>query len=191
MFLEIIVIILHNKTTLTIVNILSKTKVKMVRIYKCKDELSTKSDKELFHIYCGYPIHRPKEERYLAARILESRDFQFKEIATYKRKWELEQWSHLNKKPQFSLSSSSFYNKLIIFLLFMAFLLITVFVINPVFFSDGKLSFSSNDEVWYFLNIFSFVVFIYLFGFIGYIGKFISKFRTKKKVINMYHQQAV
>jgi len=163
----------------------------MVRIYKCKDELSIMSDKELFHIYCGYPIHRPKEERYLAVRILESRDFQFKKIDVYKQKWKLEKRSELNKKPRFSISSSSFYNKLIIFLLFMAFLLITVFVINPVFFSNGKLSFSSNDEVWYFLNIFSFVVFIYIFGFIGYIGKFISKFRTKKKVFNMYDQQTV
>lgn len=163
----------------------------MVRIYKCKDELSTMSDKELFHIYCGYPIHRPKEERYLAVRILESRDFQFKKIDVYKRKWELEKWSDLNKKPKFSLSSSSFSNKLIIFLLFMAFLLISVFVINPVFFSNGKLPFSSNGEVWYFLNIFSFVVFIYIFGLIGYIGKFISKLKTKKKEINMYHQQAV
>ncbi len=163
----------------------------MVRIYKCKDELSNMSDKELFHIYCGYPVHRPKEERYLAVRILESRDFQFKKIASYKKEWELEKWSDLNKKPKFSLSSSSFYNKLIFFLLFMAFLLITVFVINPVFFSNGKFSFSSNGEVWYFLNIFSFVVFIYIFGIIGYIGNFISKFRNKKKIINMYPQQTV
>ncbi|NPD44690.1 MULTISPECIES: hypothetical protein [unclassified Lentimicrobium] len=163
----------------------------MVRLYKCKDELSTMSDKELFHIYCGYPIHRPKEERYLAARILESRDFKFKKIAIYKQKWELETWNNLNKKPSFSLRSSSFYNKLIIFLLFMAFLLITIFVINPVFFSNGNFSFSSNGDVWYFLNIFSFVAFIYIFGFIGYIGKFISKFRTKKKAFNMYDQQAV
>lgn len=163
----------------------------MVRIYKCKDELSNKSDKELFHIYCGHPIHRPREERYLAARILESRDFQFKKIREYKKRWELEKWNRLKSKSNFTFRLINGQNKLISILVFIAILLISIFVIAPVFFSDGKLSFSLDGEVWYFLNIFSFVVFIYIFGFIGYFGKFISNLRQKKKVFEMFHQQAV
>ena len=49
----------------------------MTKINKWKKDLSNKSDEELFNIYCGSPKHLPKDIRYYAARILETRDFQF------------------------------------------------------------------------------------------------------------------
>jgi len=49
--------------------------------------LSIKTEEELFYIYCGYPKHYPKKIRYQAGRILENRDFQFKNITEYKKSW--------------------------------------------------------------------------------------------------------
>ena len=73
----------------------------MTKIYKWKKDFSNKSDEELFNIYCGSPKHLPKNMRYYAARILETRDFQFDNISMHKREWELNRMKH----NSYSLSS--------------------------------------------------------------------------------------
>lgn len=162
----------------------------MVQIYNCMDELSAKCDEELFHIYCGHHYQRPREERYLAARILESRNFKFKEINKYKRKWESEKWDQKSWSTKFQISILGQQSNIISSLLLIAFLLMLVFVVFPFFTENGFNSFAFNGDIWFFLNILSFVVFFYIFGFIGYISQFISNLKKKKRVFELYHQQA-
>lgn len=161
----------------------------MVQIYNCMDVLSAKCDEELFHIYCGHPYQRPKEERYLAARILESRDFKFKKIRTYKRKWESEKWKKKSWTIQLQFSMIGQQSKIISTLLLLGLLLMLLFVISPFFTENGFNSFAFNGDVWFFLNILSFVIFFYIFGFIGYISRFVSKLRKKKRVFELHHHQ--
>jgi len=161
----------------------------MVQIYNCMDVLSGKCDEELFLIYCGHPYQRPKEERYLAARILESRDFKFKEISTYKQKWESEKWEKKSWTSKLQISMIGQQSKIISALLFLGLFLILIFVISPFFTENGFNSFAFNGDIWFFLNILSFVVFFYIFGFIGYISQFISRMKKKKRVFDLYDHQ--
>jgi len=62
----------------------------MAKKYDWKTALKGKSEEELFNIYCGYPKHFQIDVRYFAARVLESRDFKFKEVSAYKEKWRQE-----------------------------------------------------------------------------------------------------
>ena len=62
----------------------------MAEKYDWKTDLKAKSEEELFNIYCGYPKHLHISLRYYAARVLESRDFKFREILAYKEKWRQE-----------------------------------------------------------------------------------------------------
>lgn len=163
----------------------------MVQIYNCMDVLSAKCDEELFHIYCGHPSQRPKEERYLAARILESRDFKFKEIGSYKQKWESEKWEHQSWSTRLLISMLGHQSKIISILLFIGLMVMLTFVISPFFIENGFHSFAFNGDIWFFLNILSFVIFFYIFGFIGYISRFISKLREKKRVFELHHHQTV
>jgi len=162
----------------------------MVQIYNCMDALSDKCDEELFHIYCGHPYQRPKEERYLAARILESRDFKFKEISAYKRKWIAEKWDKKSWTSRLQISMIDQQSKIISFLLFIGLLVMLIFVVAPFFTENGFNSFAFNGDVWTFLNILSFVIFFYIFGFISYISQIISNLRKKKRVFDLYHHQA-
>jgi len=82
----------------------------MTKINKWKKDLSNKSDEELFNIYCGSPKHLPKDIRYYAARILETRDFQFDNISAHKKQWELE------RMQQNSSSLSSIFTNFAAFL---------------------------------------------------------------------------
>lgn len=77
----------------------------MSKKYNWKNELSVKSEEELFYIYCGYPKHFPKDIRYYAGRLLENRDFQFDKITTYKKDWELEKLQQINNRPSTILSN--------------------------------------------------------------------------------------
>ena len=62
----------------------------MARKYDWKTELKSKTEEELFQIYCGFPKSYHVSKRYYAARILESRDFKFNQVSTYKKKWRQE-----------------------------------------------------------------------------------------------------
>lgn len=55
-----------------------------------KAKFKSKSEEELFCIYCGYPKPYHIVMRYYAARVLESRDFKFNQVKSYKEKWKQE-----------------------------------------------------------------------------------------------------
>ena len=116
----------------------------------------------------NYFKQRPIEERYIAARILESRDFQFKKINTYLRKWEFEKWDTPAKARRLSNPFRGGQSKIISIMMLLAMAFLGTFVIIPLFFPNSIFSFSFSGDIWFFLNIFSFVVFFYIFGFIGY-----------------------
>lgn len=161
----------------------------MSDIYSCMDELSEKSDEELFQIYRGYPKQRHIEERYIAARILESRDFQFKKINTYLRKWELEKWGTPSKARKLRNPFRGGQSKIISIMMLLAMIFLGTFVIIPLFFPNSIFSFSFSGDIWFFLNIFSFVVFFYIFGFIGYFSRTIRRIRKQRRVFEVFHQQ--
>lgn len=106
----------------------------MNEIYDCKDNLSNKSDEELFYIYRGYPNHRPIEERYMAARILESRDFQFKDIHQHIQQWDQKKFA--NSSTNGKLNYSLLFKKVnvINLLMFIALIILSALVVIPTFF---------------------------------------------------------
>lgn len=159
----------------------------MGKIYNCLDELSTKTDEELFYIYRGNPKHLSIEKRYMAARILESRDFRFKDIHNYLFQWEQEKYnrSSTNGKLNYRL----IFNKidLITLLMFLALIFLSFVVIVPVFFPNSALAFSFSGDIWFFLNVLSFLVFFYIFGFISYFVRIIQNFRKQRKMFEIFH----
>lgn len=106
----------------------------MSPIYDCMDKLSTKSDQELFYIYRGSQNPRPITERYLAARILESRDFRFKDIHAYITKWEKEKYKKTLPNGRFKYRVQLNQSDLITLLMFLAIIFLGIVVIVPVFF---------------------------------------------------------
>jgi len=161
----------------------------MSQIYDCKDELSTKTDQELFYIYRGNPNHRPIEERYMAARILESRDFRFKDINKYIRTWENERYSRSSTNGKLNYSFLFRKVDLITLLMFLALVFLSLVVVVPVFFPNSSLAFSFSGDIWFFLNILSFLVFFYIFGFISYFIGIIQNFRKQKKMFEIFQRQ--
>jgi VIT1/CCC1 family predicted Fe2+/Mn2+ transporter len=153
------------------------------------DELSTKSDQELFYIYRGGQNPRPIRERYLAARILESRDFRFKEIHSYITKWEMEKYEKTSPNGKFKYRIKLNQADLITLLMFLAIIFLGIVVIVPVFFPNSNLAFPFSGDVWFFLNILSFLVFFYIFGFIGYFIRAIKNFRKQRKMFEIFHSQ--
>lgn len=161
----------------------------MSQIYDCKDELSTKTDEELFYIYRGNPKHLSIEKRYMAARILESRDFKFKDIHKYVQKWEQEKFSRSSSNGKLNYSFLFKKVDLITLLMFFAVVFLSMVVIVPVFFPDSSLAFSFSGDIWFFLNALSFLVFFYIFGFISYFVSIIQKFRKQRKMFEIFQQQ--
>lgn len=163
----------------------------MSQIYDCMDELSAKTDEELFYIYRGNPAHRPIEERYLAARILESRDFRFKDIHQYINKWEKAKFKKSATNGKFKYRFRLHQSDFITLLMFLALIFLSLFVIVPVFFPDSTLAFSFSGDIWFFLNVLSFLVFFYIFGFISYFIRIIKNFRRQRKMFEVFQQQTL
>lgn len=161
----------------------------MSEIYDCLDELSTKTDEELFYIYRGNPKHLSVEKRYMAARILEGRDFKFKDIHLYIQEWEQKKYSKSASNGR--LNYGVFFKKLdlITLLMFLALIFLSFVVIVPVFFPNSSLAFSFSGDIWFFLNVLSFLVFFYIFGFISYFVRIIQNFRKKRKTFEFFQQQ--
>ncbi len=153
----------------------------MNQIYNCLDTLSEKTDQELFSIYCGYPKHRPLDERYMAARILESRDFRFQDIQTYKAQWEEENWNNRSVSSKFNQHAISFLRNISSWLLLLVFVALAVVILAQLFISNGQWILSYGGDLWFFLNILSFVALFYVFGFIGYFSRSFGKLKRKKK----------
>lgn len=161
----------------------------MSPVYDCMDQLSTKSNQELFYIYRGGQNPRPIRERYLAARILESRDFRFGDIHSYIIKWETEKYKKTSPNGKFKYRFQLNQADLITLLMFLAIIFLSIVVIVPVFFPDSQMVFSFSGDVWFFLNILSFLVFFYIFGFIGYFIRTINNFRKQRKMFEVLHSQ--
>jgi len=153
------------------------------------DEMSTKTDEELFYIYRGNPKHLSIKERYIAARILESRDFRFKDIHHYINKWEQEKLEHSSHNGKLNYSFLFKKIDLITILMFLALIFLSLLVIIPVFFPGSTLAFSFTGDIWFFLNILSFLVFFYIFGFISYFVRIFQNFRKQRKMFQLFHRQ--
>lgn len=158
----------------------------MGEIYDCMDELSTKTDEELFYIYRGNPKHLSIDKRYMAARILESRDFRFKDIHHYINKWEQERFSRSSNNGKLNYSFLFKKIDLITLLMFLALIFLSFVVIVPVFFPNSTLAFSFSGDIWFFLNVLSFLVFFYIFGFISYFVRIIKNFRKQRKMFEIF-----
>lgn len=161
----------------------------MGEIYDCLDELSSKTDEELFYIYRGNPKHLSIEERYIAARILESRDFKFKNIHYYIQKWEQEKFSRSSITGKLNYSFLFKKADLINLVMFLALVFLSFVVMVPMFFPDSSLAFSFSGDIWFFLNALSFLVFFYIFGFISYFIRIIQKFRKQRKMFEIFQRQ--
>jgi hypothetical protein len=153
----------------------------MNQIYNCLDTLSEKTDEELFGIYCGYSKNRTLDERYIAARILESRDFKFQEIRTYRLKWEKDNWDNRSNTSKFHHHILIFLRNISSYLLLLLFLALSGIIVAQLFLGHGKWMLSLSGDLWFFLNVLSFVALFYIFGFIGYFSRSFGKFKRKKK----------
>jgi len=156
----------------------------MTKVYYWKSELSKKTDQELFQIYIGFPKQLHKDKRYLAGRLLESRDFRFDHIEEYKKKWELEKWQEFSNKNGLSLSSFfSHHRKLFATLIIASFLLIffEVFQLFPTL----NWSFLKNEVVLISLNIISLAGIFAIIGFVIYLSINLNKIKRKQQILDL------
>lgn len=158
----------------------------MVKIYKMKSALNTKTDQELFNIYLGEKKLHNKEIRYLAARILEERSFRFNDVNSYHEIWNKEK---ALKKQERKLSSFSYYfqyhKALSISIIISVFILLffMFFQLSP----SLKWLINLNDMMLFAINILSFASLFVVFGFIGFILRNMAKTKHKKRMLEMSH----
>lgn len=161
----------------------------MKQFYSSLDELSEKTDEELFQIYRGYPHQKPIEERYIAARILRSRSFDFKNSHIYLQSWQKEHYLENQTQGKIKFHYHPDQSDIITFVMFLALIFLSIVVIFPVFFPESSFTFTFTGDIWFFLNILSFVVFFYIFGFISHFAKTIKEYRDQKRSFEIFQQQ--
>lgn len=156
----------------------------MTKVYECKSDLSDKSDEELFLIYSGSPVHLHKSIRYNAGRILENRGFQFQNIGVYKKKWELEKWQQNTMGSKNNLVLFFHQHKLLS-ILFLSASSILIFLGLYQAYPISQWIINFDDILLFTLNILSFASLFFIFVFIGYFSRSISKLKRKRRIFEL------
>jgi hypothetical protein len=157
----------------------------MKKNYQQKEDLNTKTNEELFYIFRGTNSKKTLQERYTAARILETRDFDFINLSTHITQWERERFNKSSRFQKivflFKFKRTDYLN----ILMFVAVLFLLTVVIIPAYFPASHLSFSFTGDIWVFLNALSLLACLYIFAFVGFFIKISQSFKKRKKLMDI------